>query len=422
MSVAQPAPQPATRRALASFIAYDMAAHGYTLMISGVAYPIYFVTFVAAARPNAEWLWSIALGLPLLGAGLLGPWLGAVADSSGRRGTMLGVLTAICAVATAMLATVGENDVRAGMALFVVAHLSHLLATSLYNSYLPLVAAPGRLARVSGLAWGLSFVGSLACFALSLPFTREGLAPGNEANFARTFLVASAFLAIVGLPALRGLPQTPPRVREDGTEGPYRRIAATLRSWRHDRNVPKFLLAYYLVNDGLVTALFFTALTFRKAYGMTVQEILALALLLQVVAIPSTIFFGWLGGRWSQRGAIYVALTLWVVVLAMMATMHGRDGAIAVTVALGLVFASTQSLFRSLFAALVPAERTSEYFGFNTLAGRASAALGPLAFGAVSAATGSQRVAMASLAVFFVAGGAILARVRMPESPAVIVR
>ena len=76
--------------------------------------------------------------------------------------------------------------------------------------------------------------------------------------------------------------------------------------------MPKLLLAYYLVNDGVVTALFFTALTFRKTYGMEVQEILALTLVLQLVAIPATIFFGWLGGRWSQRGAINVALVLWI--------------------------------------------------------------------------------------------------------------
>ena len=86
-----------------------------------------------------------------------------------------------------------------------------------------------------------------------------------------------------------------------------------------------------------------------------------------------------------------------------------------VTLSLGLVIGSTQSLFRSLFAGLVPVDRASEYFGFHTLMGRASAAFGPLAFGVVSAATGSQRAAMASLAVFFIAGGIVLAFVRLPE-------
>ncbi len=118
---------------------------------------------------------------------------------------------------------------------------------------------------------------------------------------------------------------------------------------------------------------------------MEVQEILLLSLLLQFVAIPATIFFGWLGGRWSQRGAINVALVLWIGVLMLMAGAEGRQGAIAVTLALGVVLGSTQSLLRSLFAGMVPVDRTSECFGFHTLVGRASAALGPLAFGVVSA-------------------------------------
>jgi UMF1 family MFS transporter len=148
---------------------------------------------------------------------------------------------------------------------------------------------------------------------------------------------------------------------------------------------------------------------------MGVQEILGLSLLLQLVAIPATIFFGWLGGRWSQRGALNVAIVLWIAVLMLMATADGLNGAIAVTVSLGVVLGSTQSLFRSLFAGFVPLDRASEYFGFHALVGRASAALGPLTFGLVSAWTGSQRIAMASLAVFFIAGGIMLAFVRTPR-------
>ena len=415
MSASLNAPRGGALRPTASWIVYDIAAHGYTLIISGVAYPVYFASYVAAGRGNTDLLWSIALGLPLLFAGVLSPWLGALADSSGHRRALLFAMTIVSSITTAMLVMVGAGDVAVGIALFAVAHLAHLLATSLYNSYLPLIATPDRFARISGLAWGLSYLGSVACFLLSLPFTRDGLVPGNAANFSGAFVVSAIFLALLGLPSVMGLPRSAPVSTTVSEAGPYRRILSTIGTWRHDRNVPKFLLAYYLVNDGVVTVLFFTALTFRKTYGMEVQEILALTLVLQLVAIPATIFFGWLGGRWSQRGALNVALVLWIGVLVLMASAEGRDGAVVVTLSLGLVIGSTQSLFRSLFAGLVPIDRASEYFGFHTLMGRASAAFGPLAFGVVSAATGSQRAAMASLAVFFVAGGIVLAFVRLPE-------
>jgi UMF1 family MFS transporter len=113
-------------------------------------------------------------------------------------------------------------------------------------------------------------------------------------------------------------------------------------------------------------------------------------------------FFGWLGGRWTQRGAIYVTLVLWGGALALLAFAEGRYAPAAIAVALGLVLGSTQALFRSLFAVMVSVDRAAEYFGFHALAGRASSALGPLLFGVVSAGTGSPRMAMLSLGVFLV--------------------
>lgn len=402
-----------TRRTLIAWVVYDMASHAYALMVAGVAYPVYFASHVAGGRADADLLWAVALGLSLVTAGLLGPWLGAVADAMGRRRKLLIATTLGSAVATALLYFVREGNVVLGIGAFAVAHILHLLAVSLYNSYLPLIAAPGRYARVSAIAWGLSYLGSLSCFIFCLPFVRGGLAPENVSNFMFSFIVTALFLLLIGLPAAFALPEVAPRDTGSGNARPHRRIAGTLREWLADRNVPKLLLAYYLVNDGIVTVAFFTALTFRTTFGLDVQEILLLTLVVQLVAIPSTIAFGWLGERWSQRGAIYVALALWLAVLGMMATVDGLAGAMAITPAIGLVIGSTQSLFRSLFAGLVPAARASEYFGFHLLVGRASAALGPLAFGAVSLLTGSQRAAMASLAIFFIGGGVALAFVRL---------
>ncbi|HEY5307129.1 MAG TPA: MFS transporter, partial [Casimicrobiaceae bacterium] len=246
-------PSAGARRPLVSWIAYDIGAHGYTLMVSGVAYPVYFASYVAAGRPNTDLLWAIALGLPLLAAGILGPWIGALADSTGLRRSLLFVMTVASSIATAMLIIVGAGDVALGIVLFAVAHVAHLLAMSLYNSYLPLIAPPNRFARISGLAWGLSYLGSMACYLLSLPFIRDGLVPDNVANFSGAFAVSALFVALIGLPAVMGLPLSAPN-RSAGSEfGPYRRILATFGEWRKDRNVPRFLLAYYLVNDGVVT-------------------------------------------------------------------------------------------------------------------------------------------------------------------------
>jgi len=402
------------RRFVTAWIFYDVALHGYGLMIPGVAYAIYFTSFVATDSGQADALWSLAIALSLVIAGLLAPLIGAAADTSGRRRSLLAIATLVCGVATALLTDVGRGDLMAGVAIFVVAQVGATVGSSLYNSYLPLIVAPQSAARVSGLAWGLSYLGGIACFVLCLPFTRGGIAAGD--NFANAFLVSAVFLLLIGLPAVGTLPSASPTPADSGLGTQYRRIWATVRQWRENREVPKFLLAYYLVNDAIVTVMFFTAVMMKTTFGLEVQEVLGLSLAFQAIAIPSTMFFGWLGGCWSQRGAIYVTLALWMLTLALMALAQGWLGSILIAVALGLVLGSTQTLFRSLFATMVPKERVSEYFGFHALVGRASAALGPLFFGGVSAATGSQRLAMASLALFFITGGIILAWVRIPSS------
>jgi MFS transporter, UMF1 family len=400
------------RRSIAAWIVYDIAVHGYGLMIPAVGFAIYFTSFVAAGHPFADGLWSLAVAIPLIAAGLLGPWLGAVADSRGRRRSLLAGATLICAAASALMVTLGQGDIVAGMLLFIVAQLAYLLATALYNSYLPQISTPQTSARVSGMAWGLSYLGGIVCFLLCLPFIRAGVVAGNEGYFANAFLVTAGFLLTLGTVSILGLPADIKGDRRREETNAYQRIWNTVRSWRKDREIPKFLLAYYLINDAMVTVLYFTAIFLKATFGLNMQEILILSLAFQLIAIPSTIFFGWLGDRWSQFGAVNVTLMIWVVVLALMGMAVGEHAPLAIAITLGLVLGSTQSLLRSMYSQMVPPERAGEYFGFHSLAGRASSALGPLLFGAVSAVTGNQRIAMMSLGVFLLAGAILLARVQ----------
>lgn len=361
----------------------------------------------------ADALWAIAVALPLVAAGLISPWLGVLADTGGYRRRFLILATVTCSIATALMVTLNRGDVVLGMFYFVFAQLAFLLANALYNAYLPQISTPEKSGRVSGMAWGLSYLGGILCFLLCLPFISGGIVPDNESRFANAFLITAAFFLMLGLPAVFNFPRENVVNHNIHNAHPYRRLWETVRSWRNDREIPKFLLAYYLINDAMVTVIYFTAIFLKTTFGLSLQQVLMYSLAFQLIAIPSTIFFGWLGDRWSQRGAINVTLAIWGLTLALMGLAEGEYAPLAIVVSLGLVLGSTQSLCRSMFSQMIPPERAAEYFGFHALAGRASSALGPLLFGVVSAFAGSQRLAMASLGVFLIAGGVILARVRL---------
>jgi UMF1 family MFS transporter len=402
-----------SRGTISAWVLYDVAAHGYGLMIPAVGYAIYFTAFIAAEHPLVDGLWSLAVALPLIAAGLISPWLGAVVDSHGHRRPWLAAATIACGLATALMVTLEQGDIASGIALFAVAQLASLLAGALYNAYLPQISTPENSARVSGIGWGLSYLGGIACFLLCLPFIRGGIVPGNESHFAQAFLVTAVFLLVVGLAAISRFPREIRVDRNTRSVRPYWQIWATICNWRNEREIPKFLLAYYLLNDAMVTVIFFAAIFFKTTFGLSVQQVLMYSLAFQLIAIPATMFFGWLGDRWSQRGALNVTLLIWAVVLALMGWADGEYAPLAIVIVLGLVLGSTQSLCRSMFSRMIPTDRTAEYFGFHALAGRASSALGPLLFGAVSAVAGSQRMAMVSLSVFLVAGGILMSRVRL---------
>jgi UMF1 family MFS transporter len=403
-------------RALAGWVLYDMALHGYVLIIPSVAYAIYFTTFIAAGHGQAKLLWSLAVALPLLLAGLLGPLIGAFVDAhAGMHRRLLLAATGLCGLATAALALPRQGDIALSLALFGIAHLACMLATALYNAHLPCLSTPATSARVSALGWGLSYLGSIACFVLTLPFISGGIAqPGQTNQFAWSFVVAGAFVGLVGLPAAWLLPAgDASQTKSRGALLPE--LAATLRGWRQRPEIPRFLLGFYLINDAVVTTVYFTAIFLHESFGLSVQQVLRYSLAFHLIAIPATLAFGWLGDRWGQHKALNLSLGLWVAVLALMWLASGPWAPLAIVAGLGLVLGSTQSLCRSLFSRMLPPEQAGEYFGFHAMAGRTSSALGPLMFAGMAVLTGNQRVAMASLAIFLLAGGWLIHRAKQAQ-------
>ena len=400
---------PVPGAAIAAWTVYGMGSSAYLLMIPTIGYATYFHDQVAGDRTYASALWAIAVACALILTGIIAPLLGAHVDAAGMRRRALLLITMLACCLTASLSLVGRGDLLAGTLLFVGAHVAFLLGKALYNLYLPALGAPASLSGISGLSWGLGYVGSIVIFLLCLPFIAGATESSDPATFRLTFLITGGFFAVLSIPSLLLFP---PDVeihnRAIGRASAYARVRDTLRQWRQHREILKFLLAFYLINDAIVTVLFFIGIFFKTDFGLSVETILKLTLLFYAVGIPATIGFGWLGRMWSERGALYVTLAIWLVLLGLMALARGPAVPLASAVIAGLVIGSTQALCRSIYARMIPAGRSSEFFGFNALVGRASAALGPLVFGTVSAVSGSQRAAMASLGVFIVLGGVVL--------------
>ena len=193
-------------------------------------------------------------------------------------------------------------------------------------------------------------------------------------------------------------------------------VLDTLRHWRRHREAFRFLLAFYLINDVLVTILLFVAIVARARFDLSIEGLLWLALLYHVLAAPATLVLGALADRRGQKPMLYAMAAILGVTVVLLAFGSHRVVPVVVVVLLSLVYGSLQAVSRSLFSLLVPADQAGELFGFNAVAGRLSAAMGPLVFGIASAAFGSDAWALCLLLIPLAAGVAILAYVRVPAA------
>ncbi len=398
------------RRTLA-WASYDVASSTYLGVVPVVLFPVYFRTVVVPG-PAGDLAWGLTVACALAIAGLSAPLVGIAADRTGSRRALLAVATVICCVAIASLSVV--DPIHAGVLAFafIVAHAGYLLANALYESYLPHIADPSESGRISCFGWALGFVGGLIAIVTVFPLTRAGTGPEFIDQYRTSFVVIAALFALFALPALWGLKHI---VEKDHIVSRNRAsFRETLRSWRNHREVAKLLLAFYLINDAMVTISVFSANYFRICFGASVEQLLFLILIYHALSLPATLAFGILADRWTHRRAIALSLSIWVAALAVMGFGEGARVPTVAVVLFSLVYGSTNAMLRSLLSHMVPTERAAEFFGFNTLAGRLSAAFGPLLFGIIATASGSQRMALASILVFIVGGGVLLAMVRIP--------
>ncbi|MBS1133646.1 MAG: D-galactonate transporter [Burkholderiaceae bacterium] len=384
-----------TRRVL-GWALYDVASSTYVALVP-TFFGLYFVTNVSAGSSGSGY-WGLAAAVSVGLTGLLAPLAGAYADRTARWIVVLAVATVLCVIGTLVLPLASAHGALAAAAAFVCAQVGYALATSLYDSYVVDVAPARYRGQVSGFGWAVGLVGGMSAVLIAIWMMR-GIPAGEQivrlgAVFVMTGLIFGV-LALPGVGGVRGLrvPAAPP-MRKGALVDSARGVVSTLLAWRAHGPVIQVLAAFFLINDVLVTIQFFIVIVLSARFGLTVEGMLWLALLFSAIAIPATLLAGHAA---DQRGGrpVLVAMCLALgAAIVLLAVGTGNWIPVAVVVLLGLVFAPIQASFRALYASLIPSNRAAEMFGFNVIAGRLSAAIGPLVFGAVAAWLGGNAVAL----------------------------
>ncbi len=413
-----------TRRAVNAWCLYDWANSAFATTVMAAFFPPFYRALAlraGLADADATAAWGYTTAAALLGAALLGPLLGAVADHTGGKKRWTAGFAALGILATASFALLQPGQWRLATALFILANIGFSGSIVFYEALLPHVAPPGEMDRVSARGYALGYVGGGLLLALNVAWlARPGLFGFADQGGAvrAAFVSVAVWWALFTIPFLRGVPE-PPAVRLPGEPaGALRaglaRLAATARELRRYRQLSLFLVAFWIYNDGIGTIIKM-ATAYGDEIGIGLADMSGALLLTQFVGVPCSLLFGRLAGRIGARGSILIALGVYVVIAAGGWFMRTPAHFYALAFLVGTVQGGSQALSRSLFGAMTPRHRAAEFFGFFSTSSKLAGIAGPVLFGAVAQATGGSRLAIVSLVAFFLAGGALLTRVDPAE-------
>ena len=445
------------RSAVIAWIFFDWAAQPYFTLITTFVFAPYFATHVAADPACGQALWGFATAAAGLVIALLSPVLGAIADSSGRRKPWIAAFGALLVIGSVLMWIGRPGDpsvIPPLLAAFVLATIGVEFATVFNNAMMPTLVPPDRIGRLSGTGWATGYVGGIISLILVLGFLAAspetgrtlfgftplfGLDPVSHQGDRITGPLTGIWFVIFVLPMFLFTPDYPARrpIREALREG-LSGLKRTLGELPKQKSLVTFLLANMIYTDGLVSLFAFGGIYAAGTFGWHTIQIGSFGILL---AIAGT-FGAWLGGKLDDKlgPKRVIAGSLLILLFALSAILLvDKDSILFVKVAppvpggplfsgaaeraylllgclIGAAGGPLQAASRTLLIRLAPKDRIAQYFGLFALTGKVTSFIGPLLIGAITAVTASQKAGMALLVVFFLAGLALLARVRAPLS------
>lgn len=417
--------QPGVRkREVFGWAMYDFANSGYTTVVLTAVFAAYFVSVAAQGATWATFAWTAALAISNALVMLTSPVLGAWADAHGSKKSLLWMSTLGCVVCTAALGWVGPGMVALGMALIILSNLCYAWGESLIAAFLPELARPEALGRVSGWGWSFGYVGGMLTLGLGLAYVLGAQARGEAARDfvpVTMWITAAVFAAaaLVTLVLLRERSAGLRRAADPGWRSVWRQQAA---SWRLARGYPDFLwllgctVAY---QAGVAVTIALAAIYAEQVIGFQQQETMLMIFVLNIAAALGAFAFGYWQDRLGHKRALGLTLVGWTLtcVIAALATTKGAFW-VAAAIA-GVCMGSSQSAGRAIVGLLAPRDRMAEFYGLWTFANRLASIIGPLTYGLVTLVTGgNQRLAIAVTALMFVAGLLILWPIRLERGRA----
>lgn len=400
------------RREVFGWAMYDFANSGYTTVVLTAVFAAYFVGAVAGGAEWATFAWTLALGISNAIVMFSMPVLGAWADRRGAKKRLLMFSTVGCVLGTVALGSVGPGAVLLGMVLVAISNVFFAWGESLAAAFLPELARPDAMGKVSGWGWSFGYLGGMLALGLSLAYVLWAQSQGQQAaDFVpvtmgiTAVLFAAAALVTFSLLRERAVVPVAEASPTTGWRDALQQLRSTFERARDHRDFMWLLGCAVAYQGGVAVTIALAAIYAEQVIGFVQQETMVLIFVLNIAAAVGAFAFGYGQDRLGHKLALAITLLGWVATCVIAALTTTKGGFWYAAAIAGVCMGSSQSAGRAMAGLLAPPAQLAEFYGLWTFATRLASILGPLSYGAITWATGgNQRVAIAATAVLFLLG------------------
>ncbi|MCP3026777.1 MFS transporter [Halobacillus sp. A5] len=398
-----------------SWILYDVGNSAFATTIMAAVLPVFYYDVAAKGLDEslAASYWGYSQSLAVLIVAILAPVLGAISDFSAAKKKFLMFFAFMGMIASVLLAFVGEGDYLLASLLLILGTIGFSGGNAFYDAFLPEVADEENIDKVSSFGFAFGYIGGGILLAVNLLMILKyewfGL-PDTVAGTQLAFISVGIWWLIFSIPLFKNIKEEKKQKIERNhsyVRVGFRRVGMTFKEIKKYKQLLLFLAAYWLYNDGISTIIKMATI-YGRDIGIDSNSLIIALLITQFVGIPCTFFFGYLAGKITAKKALTISLYVYLGIVALGYFMTSALHFYLLAICVGLVQGGAQSLSRSIYGKMVPADRHAEFFGFYGISAKFSAIFGPFAFAIVGQLTGSSRLGILSLIVFFIAGIVLL--------------
>ncbi len=405
------------KKIINSWSMYDWANSAFATTIMAAVLPIYYSAIsessLTSTQTTAYWGYTNSIALLLIA--IISPILGAMADYKGQKKRFLTIFALIGIAGTALMFFLTTGNWVQASILYIIGNIGFAGANIFYDSLLPHIAKKNDIDQVSTRGYAMGYLGGGILLAMNLAMIM--LAPSHLTGLMTRISLASVAVwwLVFTIPLWKNVPEPPRHVFEGETDTNsllvgFKRLGETFKEIKKHQELFKFLIAFWLYNDGIGTIIKMATI-YGDEIGIGQTDLIGALLMVQFVGIPFSFAFGWLAKKIGTKKSIYLALGVYSLISIggyfMSTALHFWMLGFAVA----LVQGGSQGLSRSLYARMVPKSQSAEFFSFFSVSGKLAGMFGPLVFGLVSQLFGNSRLGIVSLIIFFISGALLLTRV-----------